>query len=112
MDKVEQTPERLNWLQSLQIGDLVKLETLLGYYKARIQKRANGRLTVRIIAEQDKTLDGWEVKIKESDGIGHWPHNIIHPIDEEPPETGQDELVLVHIGDAPKDVPLQGWESA
>lgn len=106
------TSERLVWLQSLQVGDEVMLETLLGLCRASIKKRDNGLLTVKINDGKDADIKGWEVKIKENDGIGNWPHNIIHPIGAETQKTGQDELVLEYIGGAPKDVPFQGWESA
>lgn len=112
MARIEMTSERPVWLQSLQVGDEVMLETLLGLHRARIQKRDKGLLTVKINDGKDADIKGWEVKINENDGIGNWPHNIIHPIDAETPKTGQDELILEYIGDAPKDVPLFGWESA
>lgn len=112
MARIEMTSERGAWLQSLQVGDEVMLETLLGLHRARIQKRDKGLLTVKISGGQDSEIKGWEVKVKEDDGVGTWPNNIIHPFNAEMLKDAQDELVLEFIGEEPKDVPLQGWEAA
>lgn len=116
MAKVEKTPERANWLNALQVGDPVKLETLMGFHRARIQKSNKGVMTVKITDAQDAILNGWELRILEDTGIGEWPYNIVHPIDAEEPRVGQgvgqDELILESIGGDPKDSPLFGWESA
>lgn len=102
MNHPEQTDERKAWLSTLQQGDLVCLETLLGKHTATVAGMEGPYLTVRILPGQDAYVGGWEVPIKREDGIGKWQYNIIHPF----------EPILGYIGNLLEEPEPMTWETA
>lgn len=101
MNHPEQTDERKAWLSTLQQGDLVCLETLLGKHTATVADMEGPYFTVRILPGQDAYVGGWEVPIKREDGIGKWQYNIIYPF----------EPVLGYIGDLLEEPAPMTWET-
>jgi len=100
--------ERQAWIAGLNVGDAVKLTTLLGIHRGQITKKTEGKIIVKIISEDDKDIIGWEVHLN-GDGTGQ-PSRVCNRID--PIDESESVEILEHIGEPTKDLPFGGWEAA
>ena len=101
--------ERQAWIDGLNVGDAVKLTTLLGIHRGQIIKKTEGQMIVKIISDDDKDIVGWEVYLKgDGTGLPSRVCNCIDPLDDSAPPAP----VLEYIGEPTKDLPFGGWEAA
>jgi len=101
--------ERNLWLAGLNVGDAVKLTTLLGIHRGQLIKKTEGQMIVKIISDDDRDIVGWEVHLKgDGTGLPSRTCNRIDPLDDSAPPAP----VLEYIGEPTKDLPFGGWEAA